>query len=117
MQTMMTKMKEAALRSSLVETAKQAYTSSLCGAFTGNFSIIDRELGRIYITPEGIPWYELKPEHIVEIDINRGRVLSALEGIKPSKEAYLHNLIYKEKKGVGAVVHTHSPYPFPRQEL
>ena len=110
MQTMMTKMKEAAIRSSLVETAKQAYTSGLCDAFTGNFSMIDREKGRIYITPEGIPWYELKPEQIVEVEINRGKVLSALEGVKPSKEAYLHNLIYKEKENVGAVVHTHSPY-------
>ena len=110
MQTMMTKMKEAAIRSDLVEAAQQAYNSGLCGAFTGNFSIIDREKGRVYITPEGIPWYLLTPEQIVEIEINRGKVLQAAEGVKPSKEAYLHNLIYKEKEGMNAVVHTHSPY-------
>lgn len=74
---------------------------------SGNISMFIKDKKTVLITPSGIPYTKLKPEHIVEMDLNA----TVLGGkYKPSSEYYLHTLIYKHKPKARAVVHTHSFY-------
>ena len=73
----------------------------------GNVSGIDREKGLIVIKPSGVPYEELKPEHMVVLDIEGNKV----EGdLKPSSDTATHIVLYKHFKDIGGVVHTHSPF-------
>ncbi|OOC45611.1 class II aldolase/adducin family protein [Thermosipho sp. 1074] len=67
----------------------------------GNISIRDKDY--VYITPSGIPYDKLKEEMISVVDFN-GRLM---DGLKPSSELPTHLEIYKNRKDVNAIVHTH----------
>lgn len=79
----------------------------LTSGTTGNLSILDRKTGTILITPSGIPYDELKPEQIVEMDME-GNVKSG--DLKPSSEYHLHTLLYQKRPDASAIVHDHSMY-------
>ncbi|MBT1248415.1 MULTISPECIES: class II aldolase/adducin family protein [unclassified Thermosipho (in: thermotogales)] len=67
----------------------------------GNVSIRDKDY--VYITPSGIPYDKLKEEMISVVDFNG----SLIDGLKPSSELPTHLEIYKNRKDVNAIVHTH----------
>ena len=94
-------------KAALVKQAQQAYMDKMFAATSGNFSIYDREAGRMYITPGSFPYMEMTPEDVMVIDLN-GNVLEGSH--KPSSEWRLHAAVYRAKEDVNAVVHTHSPY-------
>lgn len=73
----------------------------------GNVSGIDRELGLIVIKPSGVPYEELKPEHMVVLNLE-GRVEEGT--LKPSSDTPTHLALYKAFSEIGGVVHTHSPW-------
>lgn len=73
----------------------------------GNVSGIDRELGLIVIKPSGVPYEELKPEHMVVLNLE-GRVVEGT--LKPSSDTPTHLILYKAFPEIGGVVHTHSPW-------
>jgi L-ribulose-5-phosphate 4-epimerase len=71
----------------------------------GNVSGIDREKGLVVIKPSGVPYDELKAEHLVILDLDGNKV----EGnLNPSSDTPTHLEIYRNFKEVGGVVHTHS---------
>ncbi len=73
----------------------------------GNVSGIDRENNLVVIKPSGVPYEEMKLEHLCVIDLNGNQV----EGnLRPSSDAPTHIEIYKQFKNVGGVVHTHSKW-------
>lgn len=73
----------------------------------GNVSGIDRDKGVIVIKPSGVPYSDLKPEHMVVIDLEGNRV----EGdLKPSSDTPTHLVLYNSFKEIGGVVHTHSSW-------
>jgi L-ribulose-5-phosphate 4-epimerase len=73
----------------------------------GNASERDPETGYVVIKPSGLPYEEMKPEHMVVLDSSGKQ----LEGeLKPSSDAPTHLELYRSFKGIGAVVHTHSPW-------
>lgn len=73
----------------------------------GNVSGIDRDKGLIVIKPSGVPYEDLKPEHMVVLDLEGKRV----EGdLKPSSDTPSHLVLYKNFPEIGGVVHTHSPW-------
>ncbi len=73
----------------------------------GNVSGIDRERGLIVIKPSGVPYDEMKAEHMVVLDLDGKQV----EGdLRPSSDTPTHIAIYKAFAGAGGVVHTHSPW-------
>jgi L-fuculose-phosphate aldolase len=56
------------------------------------------------VTPSGVKYEDVRPEHIVIINLNDG----SYDGdVKPSGERKLHMEIYKKQPGSGAVIHTH----------
>jgi L-ribulose-5-phosphate 4-epimerase len=73
----------------------------------GNVSAKDPETGLVVIKPSGVRYEQLRPEHMVVVDLE-GRVV---EGeLKPSSDTASHLYIYRHRPDVGGVVHTHSPY-------
>ena len=73
----------------------------------GNFSIRDFETGYIYISPSGMDYASIQPQHVVvmttEIEIIDGEA-------EPSVEKHMHAEVYKARTDVGAVIHTHPVY-------
>jgi len=73
----------------------------------GNASERDRETGYIVIKPSGIPYDQMKAEHMVVLDANG----KSVEGeLKPSSDAPTHVELYRQFKEIGGVVHTHSEW-------
>ncbi len=73
----------------------------------GNVSARDPESGLVVIKASGIRYEEMRPQHMVVVDIDGNMV----EGdYKPSSDVYSHLYIYRHRPDVGGVVHTHSAY-------
>ena len=74
----------------------------------GNASAVDRERRVMVIKPSGVPYAEMKPEHMVVVSLADGRVIEG--NLKPSSDTPTHLVLYRSFAGVGGVVHTHSLY-------
>ena len=73
----------------------------------GNVSMRDPESGLVVIKPSGIRYEELRPEHIVVVDLDGKNI----EGnLKPSSDTASHLYIYRHRADVNGAVHTHSRY-------
>jgi len=73
----------------------------------GNLSGRDPETGYVVIKPSGVRYGDLRPEHMVVVDLE-GQVIEG--DLKPSSDTASHLYIYRHRPDVGGVVHTHSPY-------
>lgn len=73
----------------------------------GNVSGIDREKGLFVIKPSGVPYEDLKPEHMVVMDLNGNKVEGTMN---PSSDTATHLELYKAFPNIGGIVHTHSPW-------
>ena len=73
----------------------------------GNVSMRDPESGLVIIKPSGVRYEDLRPEHMVVLDL-MGNVVEG--NLKPSSDTYSHLYIYRSRPDVGGVVHTHSRY-------
>lgn len=72
----------------------------------GNVSEINRDLGVIVIKPSGVPYANMKAEHMVVTDLE-GQSLSE-DSYRPSSDMATHVELYKAFENVNSVVHTHS---------
>ena len=72
----------------------------------GNVSGIDRNSGFVVIKPSGVEYSEMKPEDMVVVDLNSGKVVEGEK--KPSSDTLTHLEIYKAFPTVGGITHTHS---------
>jgi len=88
----------------IIEIGKRLYDKNLTVATSGNISV--RTPQGIYITATGSELGNLSEEDIVLID-SEGNEIS--QG-KASSEKMLHAQIYKNRKDVNAIIHTHSVY-------
>lgn len=74
---------------------------------SGNVSARDPETAYVVIKPSGVRYEDLRPEHMVIVDL----VGNVIEGdLKPSSDTSSHLYIYRHRPDVKGVVHTHSPY-------
>jgi len=74
---------------------------------SGNVSGRDPGSGYVVIKPSGVEYEDLRPEHMVVVDLEA----NIIEGtLKPSSDVYSHLYIYKHRPDVGGIVHTHSRY-------
>jgi L-ribulose-5-phosphate 4-epimerase len=74
----------------------------------GNVSGIDRERGLVIIKPSGVPYSDMKPNHMVVVSLVDGKVVEG--DLKPSSDTPTHLVLYRAFAGIGGVVHTHSLY-------
>ncbi len=72
----------------------------------GNASGVDRASGVMVIKPSGVPYDGMKPEHMVVISLEDGKVVEG--NLKPSSDTPTHLVLYRKFEGIGGVVHTHS---------
>jgi methylthioribulose-1-phosphate dehydratase len=91
----------------LCATAHWCYRRGWVPATSGNFSIREPSsgIGRVLITPSGLDKGTLKPDDLIEVDID-GRVVAGSG--KPSAETGLHLVLYRERPDAGAIVHVHT---------
>jgi L-ribulose-5-phosphate 4-epimerase len=73
----------------------------------GNVSEIDRNTNYVVIKPSGVEYDDMRPEHMVVIDLN-GKIIEG--DLKPSSDAATHIVLYKACKDIGGIVHTHSSF-------
>ncbi len=73
----------------------------------GNVSARDPATDHVVIKPSGVRYEDLRPEHMVIVDLE-GRPVEGT--LKPSSDTASHLYIYRCRPDVNGVVHTHSPY-------
>lgn len=91
----------------VVEKGKQILAANLTVGTWGNISCRIPGENNIAITPSGMSYDVLVPEDVVVLDLE-GNIINGIR--KPSIEVPLHLSIYKARKDVKAIVHTHSAY-------
>ena len=96
-----------ALRTAVLEANLELVRRGLVLYTFGNASGVDREQGLVVIKPSGVDYDDLRPEHMVVVDLQGKRVDGTLN---PSSDLDTHTLLYREFPTIGAVVHTHSEY-------
>ncbi|MCS7260513.1 MAG: L-ribulose-5-phosphate 4-epimerase [Anaerolineae bacterium] len=74
---------------------------------SGNVSGRDPETGYVVIKPSGVRYEDLRPEHMVVVDLD-GKVIEG--NLKYSSDTASHLYIYRHRPDVFGIVHTHSPY-------
>jgi L-ribulose-5-phosphate 4-epimerase len=95
------------LKEELVQLHLELPKNNLVAWTSGNVSARDSETGLIAIKASGVRYEDLRPEHMVVVDLDGNLV----EGdLKPSSDTASHLYIYRHRPDVGGVVHTHSRY-------
>ena len=89
----------------IIDTAQAFNRCGLSVGKSGNLS--RRNPQGFLITPSGLPYSEMTPESLVQMDLD-GQILGGKLG--PSSEWHFHRAIYAERPEINAVVHVHSPY-------
>ena len=102
-------MTKIAIIKDLIKYAQRAEKEGLCKHKSGNFSILDRSTGLVYITPSGFYRSDLTVDDIVISDLKEN-VRENANFRKPSIELSMHLKVYSKRSDVNAIVHTHSPY-------
>lgn len=97
-------MSEHALREEICALGASIYERGLTHGSTGNISVKCDD-GWL-LTPTGSNLVRLDPARLAKLDWD-GRLVS---GDAPSKEAFLHLAMYRERPRNGAVVHLHSTH-------
>ncbi len=84
-----------------------ARSGLVMGTF-GNVSGVDRKAGLLAIKPSGVPYDDLRPEHIVPVSLATGEVIDS--DLRPSSDTPTHLELYRAFPSCGGVVHTHSTH-------
>jgi L-ribulose-5-phosphate 4-epimerase len=73
----------------------------------GNASGISRDEGLVVIKPSGVPYKDMRPEHLVVTDLE-GKTVDG--HLRPSSDLPTHLVLYKKFPAIGGIAHTHSEY-------
>ncbi|WP_096274224.1 L-ribulose-5-phosphate 4-epimerase [Paucisalibacillus globulus] len=95
------------LRSEVCQANKKLKENNLVRWTSGNVSyrIPDTEL--VIIKPSGVDFDDLTPENMVIVNLDG----DVVEGdLKPSVDTESHLYVYKHRKNINSVIHTHSPF-------
>jgi L-ribulose-5-phosphate 4-epimerase len=94
------------LREQVLQANQGLVKAGLVALSFGNASGVDRDAGVLIIKPSGIPYEQLRPEHLVVVSLADGTVV---EGeLRPSSDTPTHLHLYRAFPAIGGVVHTHS---------
>ncbi|MBC7766063.1 MAG: L-fuculose-phosphate aldolase [Hyphomonadaceae bacterium] len=95
-------------REQVVQYGKLLVTQGLTTGTGGNLSSCNREKGLMALTPSGVDYFVMKPEDIVVLDIQTGRIVDG--DLLPSSESDMHRIFYKYRTDIHALVHAHTNY-------
>ncbi|NYE58325.1 class II aldolase/adducin family protein [Carboxydothermus ferrireducens] len=93
-------------REELLAAAREVVLEGLVVSPWGNLSLRISD-DSFLITPSGVDYKTMDSEDLVEIGLD-GNIKQGK--LKPSSEYQLHLEIYKARRDIRAIVHTHSPY-------
>jgi ribulose-5-phosphate 4-epimerase/fuculose-1-phosphate aldolase len=96
---------DATTREAICTCGASLFNRGLTHGSTGNISV-RLEDGGWLMTPTGSSLGTLDPARLSRLDAG-GRLVS---GDPPTKEAFLHTTMYRERPKAGAVVHLHATY-------
>lgn len=96
--------KEGSLR--IVKASRELYDHGLVRGTSGNISARIPGTDTFLIKPSGVRMEILKPENLVLVDLQGNKIRGKLN---VSVETPIHAAIYRARKDVQAVVHTHAP--------
>lgn len=95
------------LREQVLEANLELVRKNLVLYTFGNASGISREDGLVVIKPSGVPYEQMKPEHLVVTDL-AGKIVEG--NLRPSSDLPTHLVLYNQFSEIGGVAHTHSEY-------
>jgi L-ribulose-5-phosphate 4-epimerase len=95
------------LREEVLEANLELVRRNLVLFTFGNVSAISHKDNLVVIKPSGVPYEEMKPEHMVVTDMDGNIVEGKL---RPSSDLPTHLVLYKAFAEIGGVAHTHSSY-------
>ena len=90
----------------LVKCGRELYENGLVKGTSGNISAKIPDADSFLIKPSGARMKDLKPEELVLVDL-QGNKIRGKRNV--SFETPIHAAIYRARKDVQAVVHTHAP--------
>lgn len=97
-------MNETQARDDITRLAKSMYERGLTFGSSGNISV--RLDDGWLMTPTGSTMGTLDPARISKLDESGAHIA----GDKPTKESFLHRVMYEQRPATGAVVHLHSTH-------
>lgn len=97
---------ENRLREQVVDFGKSLFERGLTAGSSGNLSVRLKDGDGWLLTPTNASLGRLDPARLSRLDWD-GRLR---DGDAPSKEAFLHRAMYRERPGAGAIVHLHSTH-------
>jgi len=97
---------ENRLREQIVDFGKSLFERGLTAGSSGNLSVRLNDGDGWLLTPTNASLGRLDPARLSRLDWNG----SLQDGDAPSKEAFLHRAMYRERPGAGAIVHLHSTH-------
>src|SRR3981189_936803 len=97
-------MSEPTERDAICAIGASIFARGLTAGSSGNISVRTADGGRM--TPTTASRGRLGPARLSKLD-HDGRLVS---GDAPTKESFLHRVMYEERPGTGAVVHLHSAH-------
>jgi L-fuculose-phosphate aldolase len=100
----MSKIKYQELREQVIEICLAMNEEGINQGTSGNVSVRNEE--GFLITASGIPYKRMKPEHVVQMDLDGNYVGEYL----PSTEWRMHSDIFKARPEAGGIVHVHSTF-------
>ncbi|MCF7953709.1 MAG: class II aldolase/adducin family protein [Spirochaetales bacterium] len=102
----MEKIKES-YKQLIVDTGVEMIERGITVGTWGNISARDPETDLIYISPSGMDYMSIRPEHVVVMKQN----LEIADGnAEPSIEKHMHAAVYRERQDAHAVIHTHPTF-------
>ena len=91
----------------IVDTGLEMVEKGITVGTWGNISARDPETNLVYISPSGMDYSKIQPQHVVVMDTE----LNIIDGeAEPSIEKHMHMAVYNSRKDVNAVIHTHPIY-------
>ena len=96
-----------ALKRAVWEANLGIFKAGLVTMHSGNASGIDRARGLVVIKPSGMDYEKMRPSDMVVTDLMGKPVESKW---KPSVDLPHHLYLYKHRRNIGGVIHTHSNY-------
>ncbi|CAN5707884.1 class II aldolase/adducin family protein [soil metagenome] len=94
------------VKEQMCDIGRRIWLKGFCAGNEGNHSYRLSE-NRVLCTPTGVSKGQLKPEDICVVDMNGDQISGAR---KRTSEIQLHLAIYKARRDVRAVVHSHPPH-------
>lgn len=95
-------MENLKLRQEIIDICRRMNALGINQGTSGNVSA--RTEGGFLMTPSGIPYDVLEPEHIVQMDLDGGYY----GDWKPSVEWRMHMDVFRSRPEAGGIIHTHA---------